>query len=70
MQPLYKNEELLFRDFQDFLFQKQHIPENRLPYYLRWVSRFHEFCSSRYIDGNDRDALALYLQELARNHED
>jgi hypothetical protein len=46
MQPLHKNEKLLFKDFQDFIIRKQHVPENRLPYYLRWVSRFHEFCRS------------------------
>ncbi len=70
MQPLYKNENLLFRDFQDFLARKQHVPENRLPYYPRWVSRFHEFCSCQNIDGTGKDAIFSYLQDLAKDHED
>jgi integron integrase len=70
MQPPHKNKNLLFKDFQDFLARKQHVPEKRLPYYLRWVSRFHEFCSHQNIDGNGRDALALYVHDLAKNHED
>jgi len=70
MQRLYKNENLLFKDFQDFLSRKQHIPENRLPYYLRWVSRYHDFCSRQNIDGDLGDAIAAYLHDLAKHHED
>jgi hypothetical protein len=40
MQRLYKNENLLFKDFQNFFLRKQQIPERRLTYYLRWASRF------------------------------
>ena len=36
MQRLYKNENLLFKGFQDFISQKQHMPENCPPSYLRW----------------------------------
>ncbi|HWR88943.1 MAG TPA: tyrosine-type recombinase/integrase [Dissulfurispiraceae bacterium] len=70
MQPLYKNENLLFKDFQEFLSKKQHVPDKRLPYYLRWVSRFHEFCSRQDTIGEGNDPIALYLQDLARTHED
>jgi len=49
MQRLYKNENLLFKGFQNFLLQKQHIPEKRLPYYLRWVRRYYDFCSRQNI---------------------
>ena len=49
MQRLYKNENLLFKDFKNFLLQKQRIPENRLPYYLRWGSRFHNLFLVRFI---------------------
>lgn len=70
MQPLYKNENLLFKDFQEFLSRKQHVPDKRLPYYLRWVSRFHEFCFRRNIDGDGKDSIAVYLQDLARDHEE
>jgi hypothetical protein len=56
IQRLYKNEILLFKDFQDFLSRKQYIPEKRLPYYVRWASRFHKFCSRRNIDGGSREA--------------
>jgi hypothetical protein len=34
---------LLFKGFQDFLLQKQHIPENRLPPFSL-VNRFQECC--------------------------
>jgi hypothetical protein len=70
MQRLYKNENLLFKDFQDFLSRKQHIPENLLPYYLRWVSRYHDFCFRQDIDGDLGDAIAAYLQDLAKHYED
>ncbi len=70
MQSLHKNENLLFKDFQDFLARKQRVPENRLPYYLRWVSRYHEFCSRENVDGSGKDAIASYLQDLAKDHED
>jgi site-specific recombinase XerD len=70
MQSLYKNQKSLFKDFQDFLSRKQHIPENRLPYYLRWVSRYHEYCSRHNIDGDLSDAIAAYLQDLAKHYED
>jgi len=69
MQPLYKNEKLLFKGFQDFLLQKQHILENRLPYYLLWVSRFHEFCSRSDIDGDSREVFTTNLQDLVKQHE-
>jgi len=70
MLPLYNNQDLLFKDFQDFLFRKQHVPEKRLPYYLRWVSRFHEFCNRQNIDDGSLDTIAAYVQDLAKNHED
>jgi hypothetical protein len=41
MQLLYKNKNLLFMDFQDFLSRKQHIPENHLPHHFRRENRFH-----------------------------
>jgi hypothetical protein len=69
-QPPYKDENLLFRDFQEFLSLRQHVPEKRLPYYLRWVSRSHEFCASRNVDGNGQDAIAAYLLDLAKDYED
>jgi hypothetical protein len=70
MQRLYKNEKLLFKDFQDFLSRKQHIPEYRLPYYLRWVSRYHDFCSRENIDRDLGDGIAAHLQYPDRHHED
>jgi len=70
LKELHKNENLLFKDFQDFLSRKQRIPENRLPYYLRWVSRYHDFCSRQNIDGDLGDAIAAYLHDLAKHYED
>jgi Phage integrase, N-terminal SAM-like domain len=70
MQSLHKNENLLFKDFQDFLVRSQHLPEKRIPFDLRWVSRFHEFCSRQHLDGMGKEAIASYLQDLAKDHED
>jgi len=70
MQPPHKNENLLFKDFQDFILRSQHLPEKRIPFYLRWVSRFHEFCSRQHLDGMGMEAIAPYLQDLAKDHED
>jgi len=70
MQSLHKNENLLFKDFQDFLVRSQQLPEKRIPFYLRWVSRFHEFCSRQHMDGMGKEAIASYLQDLAKDHED
>jgi Phage integrase, N-terminal SAM-like domain len=70
MQSLYKNENLLFKDFQDFLVRNQHLPEKRIPFYLRWVIRFHEFCSRQHLDGMEMEAIAPFLQDLAKDHED
>jgi len=70
MQSLHKNENLLFKDFQDFLVRSQQLSENRIPFYLRWVSHFHEFCSRQHMDGMGKEAIASYLQDLAKDHED
>ena len=70
MQPLHKNENLFFKDFRNFLARKAHVPGNPLPYYLRWVSGFHEFCSCEYVDDKGKDAIASYLKDLAKDHED
>jgi hypothetical protein len=69
MQSLHKNENWLFKDFQDFLLRSQYLPEKRIPFYLRWVSRFHEFCSRQHLDGMEMEAIAPYLQDLAKDHE-
>jgi hypothetical protein len=42
MQSLHKNENLLFKDLQDFTVWSQQLPQNRIPFYRRWVNRFHE----------------------------
>ena len=68
MQSLHKNENLLFKDFQDFLVRSQQLPEKRIPFYLRWVSRFHEFCSRQHMDGMGKEAIASYLQGPAKDH--
>ena len=70
MRPPHKNENLLFKDFQDFLVRSQQLPPKRIPFYLRWVNRFHEFCSRQHLDGMGKEATAPYLEDLARDHED
>ena len=66
MQSLYNNQDLLFKDVQDFLFRKQHVPEKRLPYCLRWVSRFHEFCNRQNIEDGALNTIAAYVQDRVR----
>jgi hypothetical protein len=34
------------------------------------MSRYHEFCFRRNIDEDRGDAIAAYLQDLAKHHED
>jgi len=70
MQSLHKNENLLFKDFQDFLLRSQHLPEKRIPFYFRLISRFHESCSREHLDGMKMEGIAPYLQDLAKDHED
>ena len=70
LQSLHKNENLLFKDFQDFLVRSQHLPEKRIPFYLLWVSRFHEFCSRQHLDGMGKEAVTSSLQDLAKDPED
>jgi len=67
MQSPHNNQSLLFKDF---LARKHHVPEKRLPYYLRWVSRFHEFCNRSNLDDNAPESIAAYVHELAKNLED
>ena len=70
MRSLHKNENLLFKDFQDFLVRTQQLSEKRIPFYLRWVSGFHEFCSRQNVDGMGNEAIASYLQDLAKDNGD
>jgi hypothetical protein len=70
MRSLHKNENLLFKDFQDFLVRSQQIPKKRIPFYLRLVTRFHEFCSRQHLDGMGKEAIVSYLQDMAMEHED
>jgi len=60
MQPPHKNENLLFKDFQDFLVRSQQFPHQRIPVYLRWINRFHESCSRQHWDG-----LTLHLYKAS-----
>ena len=66
MQSQHKNQDSLFKDIQDFLARKHHVSEKRLPYYLRWVSRFHEFCNRSNIDDNAPDSIAAYVHQFGK----
>ena len=70
MLSTHKNQDSLFKDFQDFLARKHGVSEKRLPYYLRWVNRFHEFRSRSNFDDNAPDSIAAYVHDPAKNHED
>ncbi|PIP41952.1 integrase [Candidatus Desantisbacteria bacterium CG23_combo_of_CG06-09_8_20_14_all_40_23] len=56
-------------DFKDFLKTKQHIPDKKIPYYLHWITRYHEFCNEHKVNGFESDSLKKYLHILEKDHE-
>ena len=57
MQSLHKNEKLLFEDFQDFLVRTQQFSQKLILFYLRWVNRFHRFCSWQHLDDMEKEEI-------------
>lgn len=57
-------------NFRDFLLKKQHIPEKKVPFYLRWVSQYQNFCRQNPDQGRPPASVTSFLSELAKSHED
>jgi len=57
-------------NFRDFLLQKQHIPEKKVPYYLRWVSQYQKFCRENPDQGIPPASVTSFVSALAKSHED
>lgn len=57
-------------NFRDFLLQKQQIPEKKVPYYLRWVSHYQNFCRQNPDEGIPPESVTSFISQLAKSHED
>lgn len=57
-------------EFSDFLLHKQHIPEKRVPYYLRWVTLYHEHCRRKGLQVHLSESVTSFAADLAKDHED
>jgi len=56
-------------DFKDFLKTKQNIAEKKIPYYLHWITQYHEFCHKHKLNEFESDSLKKYFHYLEREHE-
>lgn len=56
--------------YKDFLSQKQFITENRIPYYLYWVTRLHKFYQIEPGVPLRDSQIESFLKHLSKNHED
>ena len=55
------------KDFAVFLRETRGIPDTRIPYYLHWVSRYHQFVQENSAESVGTDGFA---RELGNRHED
>jgi len=56
--------------FENFLKNKQFIPEKLHTYYLHWVARFLTHCGHRKVEANDEEQIEPFLHELAKTKEE
>ena len=52
--------------FKNYLLTKRIIPENRVPYYLEWVSKFYAFCDKEPGDDVSTGEVETYLRHLSK----
>ena len=64
MQSLHKNENLLFKDFQDFLVQSQHLFEKRIPFHFRWINIFNDSCPRQHLDDMGKRMIPYISEDL------
>jgi hypothetical protein len=50
--------------FEDFLRQRLHIPENRIPYYEKWVRMYRSYLERVNAQTNDADAVDEFIAGL------
>lgn len=56
-------------DFREFLLNKQHIPEKKVAYYLRWVALYDAYCQQHGLQGQSSEAVTSFATDLAKEHE-
>jgi len=56
--------------FKTYLLAKRIVPENRIPYYISWVSRFYEFCGKSPDDDVSSSEVDRFLKHLAKSREE
>lgn len=56
-------------DFKDFLKTKQNIPDKKIPYYLHWITQYHEFCNNHKINELESESFKKYSHDLEKDHE-
>lgn len=56
--------------FKEFLLAKRVIPENRVPYYVNWISRFQEFAKIESGEGFTEAHVHAFLKAMEKNHEE
>lgn len=57
-------------DFREFLLKKQHIPEKRIPFYLKWIALYNSYCQQNALQGHLSESVASFAADLAKSHED
>jgi hypothetical protein len=58
-------------EFQTYLFEKKLAPENNVPFYAHWVSRFLNYSRKNNLSAlkYDETALLQYIESLTADHQ-
>jgi len=56
-------------DFKQFLREKQFLPENKIKFYLLWLSKYHSFCKESKLKDQGTNLREEFLKKLTNNHE-
>lgn len=60
----------MLQAFNQFLSDKERIPEKNIPYYVKWVSDCYRYFDKPETQSLSNDQNAKFLNHLARKHED
>jgi len=52
------------------LTRKQFITDKKVPYYLNWISRFHESCKTNDLTDYNKSAIDKFLSDLEKTCEE
>jgi len=56
-------------EFHNYLISNNIVLENHVPFYMRWVERFLQFCRAQHRDFFQADACDAFLTHMARSYE-